>query len=124
MGSIIVGRVGRFSTLTGPGRIWTMAGLRMRNRTATAFRRAGAAPAPASDAPPRWYAAAWMPLASAVLLTLAFAPISQFYFAWFGLVPWLLYVRRAPSLRRAFLWSWAGGTLFFGLNIWWLMFVT
>lgn len=61
---------------------------------------------------------------SAVLLTLAFAPISQFYLAWIGLVPLLLFVRRAATVRRLFLWTWAAGTVFFALNIWWLGFVT
>ena len=61
---------------------------------------------------------------SAFLLTLAFAPLSQCYFAWVGLVPVLLFVRRAATTRRLFLWSWAAGTVFFALNIWWLGFVT
>jgi len=63
-------------------------------------------------------------MVSAVLLTLAFAPISQFYLAWVGLVPWLMYVRAAATLRRLFLWNWAAGAVFFGLNVWWLSFVT
>ncbi|MDQ3438969.1 MAG: hypothetical protein M3478_01310, partial [Planctomycetota bacterium] len=73
---------------------------------------------------PRWHDGAWLPMLSAVLLTLAFAPISQFYLAWVGLVPLLLYVRRAATTRRLFLWAWGAGTFFFALNIWWLGFVT
>jgi apolipoprotein N-acyltransferase len=111
--------------LTALARIGTMSRLRMRNRTAMAFRRAGAAPAPALDAVrPRWFDGGWMPLLSAIVLTLAFAPIGQFYLAWIGLVPWLLYIRRARSHRLAFLWSWIAGTFFFSANIWWLGFVT
>src|SRR5688572_22795567 len=94
----------------------------MRTRQAVEYRRAGAAPE--TQRPARWYDGAWMPLASAILLTLAFAPIGQFYLAWVAFVPWLLFVRRASSARRAFLWSWVGGTVFFAANIWWLGFVT
>lgn len=63
-------------------------------------------------------------LASIILLTLAFAPIYQFYLAWIGLVPWMIVVARAKSMRSAFLWSWLGGTGFFVANMWWLGSVT
>src|SRR5687768_6130238 len=96
--------------------------MRKRSRRSEQFRRASAAPPPRDL--PRWHDGAWLPMLSAVLLTLAFAPISQFYFAWVGLVPFLLFVRRAATTRRLFLWTWAAGTLFFALNIWWLGFVT
>ncbi|MGB7159431.1 MAG: apolipoprotein N-acyltransferase [Tepidisphaeraceae bacterium] len=102
--------------------------MRKRSRRSQEFRRAGAAATAQADATaaaaPRWYADGWMPMCSAVLMTLAFAPISQFYLAWVGLVPWLMYVRRATGYRRLFLWNWAAGAVFFGLNIWWLGFVT
>jgi len=71
-----------------------------------------------------WYDGAWLPMCSAVLLSLAFAPISQFYLAWVGLVPWLLFIRRAATARRLFFWNWLAGTLFSAINIWWLCFVT
>src|SRR5687768_6508681 len=96
--------------------------MRKRSRRSEQFRRASAAPPPRDL--PRWHDGAWLPMLSAVLLTLAFAPISQFYFAWVGLVPLLQFVRRAATTRRLFLWTWGAGTLFFALNIWWLGFVT
>jgi apolipoprotein N-acyltransferase len=108
--------------------------MRKRSRRSEQFRRAGDSSAPAApDAPvipatvvpaTPWYDGAWLPMCSAVLLSLAFAPISQFYLAWVGLVPWLLFVRRAATARRAFLWNWVAGTLFSAINIWWLCFVT
>src|SRR5436190_12158181 len=55
--------------------------------------------------------------ASALLLTLAFAPLSQFYLAWIGLVPWMLLVRSAQGAGRAFLWGCLGGAVFFGINL-------
>lgn len=63
-------------------------------------------------------------LVSIILLTLAFAPIYQFYLAWIGLVPWMIVVARARRMRSAFLWSWLGGTSFFVANMWWLGNVT
>jgi apolipoprotein N-acyltransferase len=72
----------------------------------------------------RWTTKVWLLLASVALLSLSLAPISQFYLAWVGLVPWL-FVARAPGTKRAtFLWSWLAGTLFFGANMWWLYKVT
>jgi len=61
-----------------------------------------------------------LPLSSAVLLTLAFAPVSQYYLAWIGLAPWLLFLAEAPSQRSAFKFSWVGGTAFFVMNMWWM----
>jgi apolipoprotein N-acyltransferase len=55
---------------------------------------------------------------------MAFPPVSQFYMAWFGLVPWVVLVHSQPSLRRAFLLSWVAGTLFFCISISWLVYVT
>src|SRR5438105_3327573 len=63
-------------------------------------------------------------LLSVALLTLSFAPLGQFYFAWIGLAPWLFVVRRARTARAAFFWSWLAGTLFFAANMWWLIYVT
>jgi apolipoprotein N-acyltransferase len=61
---------------------------------------------------------------SVALLSLALAPVKQFYLAWVGLVPWMLVVRSTRTKRAAFFWSWAGGTAFFLANMWWLAKVT
>ncbi len=101
--------------------------MRKQRRRSQEFKRAdGAAPrdSVAAAVSPRSYAGAWLPMLSAILLTLAFAPISQFYLAWIGLLPWLLFIRRAASQRRLFFWNWTAGTTFSALNIWWLGFVT
>lgn len=57
---------------------------------------------------------------SVILLSLAFAPVSQCYLAWVGLVPWLLVVSSSKTKKGAFFWSWLGGTAFFAVNMWWL----
>ena len=54
----------------------------------------------------------------------AFAPVSQFYLAWFGLVPWLFVVADCRRSKGAFYWSWLAGTLFFAADMWWLGFVS
>jgi apolipoprotein N-acyltransferase len=58
--------------------------------------------------------------ASVVLLTLAFAPVDQFYLGWVGLAPWLVWLSRVRSQKGAFFWSWVGGTAFFIANMWWM----
>jgi apolipoprotein N-acyltransferase len=64
-------------------------------------------------------------LASSVgLLTLGFAPIDQFYLAWLGLVPWLIFLERARSQKAVFFWSWFAGTLFFVANMWWMAHIS
>src|SRR5208282_5080620 len=68
----------------------------------------------------RWW---WPPLyilASVALLTLAFAPVGQFYLAWVGLAPWLVMVAGTNSRKAAFFWSWLAGTIFFTANMWWM----
>jgi apolipoprotein N-acyltransferase len=65
-----------------------------------------------------------MVLLSAVLLTLSFAPLGQFYLAWIGLAPLLIVVSRARTVRAAFFWGWLGGTIFFLLNLAYLLLVT
>src|SRR5271170_1689496 len=72
----------------------------------------------------RWYGRLGLLLLCVALLTAAFAPVGQFYFAWLGLVPWLLVVHGTSSNHSAFFWSWVGGTLFFIANMWWMAFVT
>jgi apolipoprotein N-acyltransferase len=70
----------------------------------------------------------WRPLlplfVSAILLTLALAPVHQFYLAWVGLVPWLVFVHSCRSQRAAFLWSWVAGTIFFTANMWWMGYIS
>ncbi len=63
-------------------------------------------------------------LLSILFLSLSFAPVSQFYLAWVGIVPWLIMLSRCGSCRSAFLWSWLGGVAFFIVNMWWLAYVT
>jgi apolipoprotein N-acyltransferase len=63
-------------------------------------------------------------LLGVVLLTLAFAPVNQFYLAWIGLVPWLIVLAGTRAQWSAFLWSWLAGTLFFIANMWWISYVT
>lgn len=72
----------------------------------------------------QWYGRLALVLLSVILLTLALAPIKQFYLAWVGLAPWMWVVGEAKSNGRAFLWSWLAGTLFFLANLWWLLYVT
>ena len=62
--------------------------------------------------------------ASVLLLSLALAPVNQFYFAWAGLAPWMLAVSMARSKKSAFAWGFAGGWAFFLANMWWLWFVS
>src|SRR5205085_6095638 len=89
------------------------------------FRRAGK-PAPPPPAPRamRWHGRVGLILLSVLLLSLSFAPFSQFYLAWVGLVPFLLMVRSARSQRGAFFGGWLAGILFFTTNMWWLAYVT
>jgi apolipoprotein N-acyltransferase len=63
-------------------------------------------------------------LATVALLSLSYAPVKQFYFAWVALVPFLLVIARAPSKKGAFFWSWGTGILFFSINMWWIGYVT
>ena len=72
----------------------------------------------------RWYGKVSLLALSFLALTLSLAPIGQFYLAWIGIVPWLWVVSQSRNDRRAFLWSWLAGTLFFFANMWWLAYVT
>jgi apolipoprotein N-acyltransferase len=58
------------------------------------------------------------------LLTLAFAPLKQFYLAWIALVPWLVFLARTRSTKSAFFWSILLGVTVGHANIAWLMPVT
>jgi apolipoprotein N-acyltransferase len=72
----------------------------------------------------RWYGKLLLLLLSVLLITLALAPIHQFYLAWVGLVPWLWVACKTRSKWGLFLWSWLAGTLYFVGNMWWLVYVT
>ncbi len=54
------------------------------------------------------------------LLSLAYEPFGQAYFAWVGLVPWLLALRGARSMFTTAVWGYLGGFLFFAANLWWM----
>ncbi|HSU66828.1 MAG TPA: hypothetical protein VLJ39_08155, partial [Tepidisphaeraceae bacterium] len=97
-----------------------------RRTRGTVKRNQGAAPPRAVVAAPteRWWGKTLLLILSVVLLSLAFAPTKQFYLAWFGLVPWLIVVRRSRSAVTAFLWSFLFGCAFFTANMWWLAYVT
>jgi apolipoprotein N-acyltransferase len=62
--------------------------------------------------------------ACVALLTLAFAPVGQFYLAWVGLAPWLILLAEAQSKKSAFFWSWTAGTAFFVTNMWWMSYIS
>jgi apolipoprotein N-acyltransferase len=71
-----------------------------------------------------WRWRSLMGLASVAMLSLSYAPVKQFYFAWVALVPFLLVIARARSKKEAFFWSWGTGILFFSVNMWWIGYVT
>src|SRR3954466_14084810 len=62
--------------------------------------------------------------ASAILLTLSFAPYWQFYLAWIALAPWLIVVGASHTRLRAFLWGFVGGLFFNALTYTWLYAAT
>src|SRR6476620_3349645 len=63
-------------------------------------------------------------LASVAMLSLSYAPVKQFYFAWVALVPFLVVIAQVPSKKGAFFWSWLTGILFVSVNLWWIGYVT
>src|SRR5436190_8284706 len=74
-----------------------------------------AAPATAASFWLTWRGRLLFALATVAMLSLAYAPLKQFYFAWIGLVPWLVMVARSKNKRQAFFWSWLTGILFFSI---------
>ncbi len=72
----------------------------------------------------RWYGRLLMLLGGTLLLTLAYAPIHQFYLAWVGLIPWLIVITHCRSYKSAAFWGWVGGVMFFIANMWWMAYVT
>jgi len=66
----------------------------------------------------------WLPVLSAVLLTLAFPPAEISFLAYVALVPLLVAAVRARSSRDAFVGALAGGIVFFGINLSWVQPIT
>ncbi|CAN5449128.1 apolipoprotein N-acyltransferase [soil metagenome] len=65
----------------------------------------------------------WLALSS-ILLTLAYAPYSQFYLAWIGMVPWLLALRGTRNVFAAVGWGFIGGVIFNAIALTWLLHAT
>jgi apolipoprotein N-acyltransferase len=66
---------------------------------------------------------AWLfgpPVASALLLTLAFPPAEVSWLAYVALVPLMVTAVRARTGRDAFFAALAGGIVFFGINLYWI----
>lgn len=57
---------------------------------------------------------------SAILLGLSFPRYDFEFLAWAGIIP-LLFIMKGNSAKKAFLWSWFSGTLFFLLTMNWLI---
>src|SRR5690349_19795482 len=70
-----------------------------------------------------WYVRTALAVASALLLTLSFAPYGQFWVAYFALAPLLIAISGA-SVGRAFGYGFVAGLVFFGANIWWMWTAT
>jgi len=64
------------------------------------------------------------PIASALLLTLAFPPAEISWLAYAALAPLLVTAVRARSGRDAFWAAFAAGLLFFGINLYWVQPIT
>ncbi|MBI3318579.1 MAG: apolipoprotein N-acyltransferase [Candidatus Omnitrophica bacterium] len=60
---------------------------------------------------------------TSALLILSYPPFDLGWLAWFALVPWLAFLRKATP-RQAFRKSFLIGLLFFGGTVWWVGFVT
>ena len=65
-----------------------------------------------------WIAAS----ASALLLILSFPKFELYYLAWIALVPLLVGIARRPEPGKAFLISWAFGSVFFYASCYWLTY--
>src|ERR1700735_3219237 len=80
----------------------------------------------AGTPPPRMGAvrAIFLLISCVALLTLSFAPVGQFYLAWIGLAPWLIFLASTRSQKLAFFFSWITGTVFFTANMWWMSYIS
>lgn len=66
----------------------------------------------------------FLPILSAIFLTLAFPKPGIAIFAWFALVPWLFALKRQKNPRSAFLLSYLVGLVFFSLTLYWINYVS
>jgi len=66
----------------------------------------------------------WLPVLSALLLTLAFPPAEVSWLAYVALVPMLIAAVRARSGRDAFFGALVGGIVFFAVNLYWVQPIT
>jgi len=96
----------------------------MKTAEETEFRRKGREAESMAFWADRWYGKLVLLTLSVALLTLAYAPIKQFYLAWFGLAPWLIVIARCRSYKAAIFWGWLSGWMFFIANMWWMAYVT
>ena len=55
-----------------------------------------------------------------LLMSLIFAPLNQWYLAYFCMVPWLIVLGGCDTARRAYIGSWLLGFVFFLINMWWM----
>jgi len=58
---------------------------------------------------------------SALLLSAAFPPLEISWLAYLAPVPLIVMAMRGRTGRRVFLAGWLGGTVFFGINMYWIM---
>ena len=63
-------------------------------------------------------------LVSGFLLASLWAPFNQMGNVWFALVPLLLLLRQALTLRRAFLLGWLTGFVSWGIQLFWMLSLT
>jgi len=60
---------------------------------------------------------------SGLLLALCFPKFNFSFLAWFALIPLLTAIGQCESRRQAVLCGFVSGVLFFGLSIYWIMYV-
>lgn len=63
----------------------------------------------------------WAAAAAGALPVLAFPEPALWWLAWFGLVPWLMLLRRAPTAREAAVRGWLGASAFLFATHYWLL---
>ena len=67
-------------------------------------------------------AAGTLPLLSALLLVLSFPDFNLWPLAWIGFIPLLVTLASGQAPRRAFLFGWLAGTVFFYVTCYWLTY--